>query len=267
MSALQDHAAYAAADKVQDEVAAFLIAEGFVPNLFVLDLNHFLTAPLIEAEGFPWNLHSRTIRHPITVSRFDGINQRTLALLHPALEDHPFVKRVEAAIGYKLQVREYGDNGRAHKPGSAWAHAIDLVARGDWKDLVNSLQFTATDAILEAVGLCLGRSCDGITVKDARELLKALDVTEPPVSPSFLVNFREPRSVTLEGGALHWEVEHHQDVEPTVKAWARIHGLENGWFGTKGGFLTWTQAGRDRFASREAEFFADANTGQMAFNF
>ena len=51
-----------------DVVADALVAKGFVPNTFILDLNKGLTVPHDMKLPNPWNLPSRLFRFPIEVT-------------------------------------------------------------------------------------------------------------------------------------------------------------------------------------------------------
>jgi len=97
---------------MSDSLGELLIAKGFVPNEFLLDLNGGLSVPDDMELSAPWNLPSRLFRYPIEVSEPTEESPRRLGLTHPLLADHPFVQLVAAETGCEIDPNgapnEYG---------------------------------------------------------------------------------------------------------------------------------------------------------------
>src|SRR3546814_12151144 len=74
-----------------------IIAAGFAPNGFVLDINEALDVPRDFPLSAPWNLPSRLFQFPIEVIRAEQDEPRKIGLRHPLLAAHPFVQHVEHA--------------------------------------------------------------------------------------------------------------------------------------------------------------------------
>src|SRR3546814_7167367 len=77
----------AQADQLGDQI----IAAGFAPNGFVLDINGALDVPRDFPLSAPWNLPSRLFQFPIEVIRAEQDEPRKIGLRHPLLarsEEH-----------------------------------------------------------------------------------------------------------------------------------------------------------------------------------
>ena len=90
------------ANQNTDALGELLVAKGFAPNLVVLDINHALDVPHGFELSAPWNLPSRLFRFPIEVCRPDGDQPRKIGLRHPLLANHPYVRHVEALLGFEI---------------------------------------------------------------------------------------------------------------------------------------------------------------------
>lgn len=136
----------------RDELGAQIIANGFAPNDFLLDLNGGLSVPHGFPLPAPWNLPSRLFRFPIEVCKARGDRPRTIGLRHPDLAAHPFVQHVEAVLGFKLD-----PNGAPNEYGYStcgefgWFHAVDLVIAGEWRALLDTEDFTSDRSIFGAI--------------------------------------------------------------------------------------------------------------------
>jgi hypothetical protein len=109
-----------------------LIAAGLVPNDFILHLNR---GPYNEDE-IP--APSRLYRHPLEYFEPERDGQEGTYLLHPALSELPFVKRVEAAIGQTIPYRENDEFGRPMTYRAKWWHAVDLMTEEHCGHLLNT---------------------------------------------------------------------------------------------------------------------------------
>src|SRR3546814_2121119 len=69
----------AQADQLGDQI----IAAGFAPNGFVLDINEALDVPRDFPLSAPWNLPSRLFQFPIEVIRAEQDEPRKIGLRHP----------------------------------------------------------------------------------------------------------------------------------------------------------------------------------------
>lgn len=249
----------------KDEVGDRLIALGYAPNVHILDLNGTISPPADMTLSWPWNLPSRPLRHPIAVSALpkDG-GPRWLALTHPALAAHPLVARIEGELGVKI--RSAPPEGEGHRFDLApWWHAADLINRKHWRDLLKTREFTSDDRLAQAVGH--GLSSKGqLTLKAAREIMGAIGAPEPYVPGGFLALFISPPALKKRGQT-DWPNAHY-GVDAVAKSWATIVGIEQGWFDySRGGYLEWTQAGRDRHAAGDAPVYVEKATGQLSFAF
>lgn len=259
---------------VRDYLGEALIEKGFAPNGFVLDLNHSLTVPYEMELPAPWNLPSRLFRFPIEVCEATKDRPRRIGLMHPLLGEHPFVQRVAAELGIELD-----PNGAPNAYGVSkqrtglWWHAVDLVSAGMWRELLETRRFTTDDDIAGAV--CYGMDYsphdserDGhISTAEAREIMAAIGAEEPEDRTALLLDMADPRPCEQEKGQVRWPINSGYDTDAETRAWGRIFGIESGWFARdRGGFLQWTQTGRDRFAAGDSATYTEAG-GQSAFAF
>lgn len=257
----------------RDELGDTLVAKGFVPNTFILDLNGSLTVPHTMELPAPWNLPSRLFRFPISVEGRGG--DRRIGLAHPLLGEHPFVQLVAAELGAALDPAGVDQPGGfcAQRQGTWW-HAVDLVSAGQWRELLATRQFTTDADIAGAVAYGLdyssqeeGRKRNGhITTAEAREMMRAIGVDEPTDTAGLLREFMRPTPCKSDGSAERWPIN-QMGAGRIDRAWGRIIGIERGWFGyDRSGFLQWTPAGRDRYEAGDAPTFVET-TGQAAFAF
>lgn len=256
-----------------DELGARIIAEGFAPNEYLLNLNGSLAVPYGFPLPAPWNLPSRMFKFPIAVRKPDGDEPRHLGLHHPALAAHPFVQRVEAALGVTLD-----PNGAPNKHGYSqcrnfqWFHAIDPVCAGRWRELLETAEFTTPRDIFNAVVFGLQSSHHSgarkgyLTVAEARAIMEELGASEPDSRSAALLELDEPMPCRLDDKAMRWPIN-GKASSPEDTAWSAIIGIEEGWFEyDRAGFLNWSEKGRDRYAAGDASIYVEA-TGQAAFAF
>lgn len=260
-----------AEDLPRDLLGERIIAAGFAPNDFILDLNHSLSVPHDWSLPAPWNLPSRLFQFPIEVSEYrDG--GRRIGLMHPALVDHPYVKHVSQVLGIAIPAGGAPNAYGYSKTGlGQWWHAVDLMSRGRWQDALDTRQFTTPDQLTHAVGFALscGReSGPAITTNEARLVLEALDASPPANAIEVLCRFHRPSPVTGEDKVERWPVNGPANTTATDEAWAYIVGLETGWFDhDRSGHIRWTRLGRDRHAAGAQATFIEQASGQGAFAF
>ena len=154
-----------------------------------------------------------------------------------------------------------------------WWHAVDLMNAGQWRELLATRHFTSAEAIAGATAFALGSSrgakmdgCGALSVSDARQVMAAIGSPEPADITAALLAVTKPCPVRPDSGPDYWPINDsgHDDAS----AWLRIIGLERGWFDyDRSGRLTWTQAGRDRYAGGGRSSYTEAKTGQCAFAF
>ncbi len=259
----------------RDELGELLIGKGFVPNDFVLDLNHSLTVPHDMELPAPWNLPSRLFRFPIEVSEARGEGRR-IGLMHPLLGEHPFVQRVAAELGAELDPNGAPNaHGVSKQPTGLWWHAVDLISAGKWRELLETRRFTTDHDIAGAVSYGLDYSphdadsgCGYISTAEARQIMRAINSSEPDDRAAILRSFSRPTVCRQESGKDHWPINSGRTLGAEGRAWGRILGIEAGWFKhDRAGFLTWTEAGRDRYEAGDAVTFTERATGQVAFAF
>lgn len=260
----------AQADQLGDQI----IAAGFAPNGFVLDINGALDVPRDFPLSAPWNLPSRLFQFPIEVIRAEQDEPRKIGLRHPLLAAHPFVQHVERALGIEIArdgvTNRHGYSNRVH---SLWHHAVDLISAGKWRELLATQEFTEPRNIFNAVVYGLrysdhaDRKASGrISTVEARQIMREMGATEPTDRAALLRSFSAPSPCQQERGAEHWPINLHGPCAED-KAWSFIIGIEDGWFSyDRSGHLQWSPMGRDRYAAGDSASFTEAS-GQTAFAF
>ena len=267
--AAEEAAAQAAREAERDLLGERLIAHKYVANDFHLNLNSTLSPGYDEVLPYPWNLPSRLMGFPVeTQIGEDG--ERHIGLMHPLLREHPLVKKLEAD-GFTVE-----DEGAPNEYGythfrNGWWHACDLMTYAHYRDLLDTRQFTTTGDIAHAIAFrCRHvkrdpKHKDGISTVEAREILAALGCTEPvDGSVGVLATYGLPQNCPQGDGKKardHWPVNHARRLETeadyVADAWARVHGLEGGWFAPdRAGFVAWTVKGR--------EWWEELNPGKRA---
>src|SRR3546814_21177301 len=88
----------AQADQLGDQI----IAAGFAPNGFVLDINGALDVPRDFPLSPPWNLPSRPFPFPIQVIPAEPDDPRQTALRPPLLSAPPFAQPPQPALGHNI---------------------------------------------------------------------------------------------------------------------------------------------------------------------
>lgn len=254
---------------VRDEV---LIAAGFAPNDFILDLNRCIQIDYKFKLPSPWGLPSRLFKFPIELGDREEGGVRRIGLMHPLLGDHPFVVHVGEVLGIELD-----PNGAPNRHGvrkgdlGQWWHAADLMTSGHWRELLETKRFTDDEAIAGAVGHALHYQNEderrALSVKEAREVMKHLGFKEPANSNFLFETLWKPSPCQQEKGGVHWAINHEVRVDGPARAWSTILGIEEGWFSYRGRYLQWTQEGRDRYAAGGQATYVETKTGQMAFLF
>jgi hypothetical protein len=259
-----------AQDLPRDLIGERIIAAGFAPNDFILDLNRALTVPHDWNLPAPWNLRSRLFQFPIEVGEFREGGRR-LGLMHPALVDHPFVKHVSQVLGIAIPPGGAPNNCGYSKTGlGTWWHAVDLMSAGQWQEALDTRQFTTTENLARAVGFALscGRETGPVlTTAEARHVLEVLDIAAPTDPVEILCRLGRPSPVTADDKVERWPVN-TGSVQGLEQPWAYIIGLESGWFDhDRSGHIRWTRLGRDRHAAGAGATFIEQASGQGAFAF
>jgi N6-adenosine-specific RNA methylase IME4 len=225
---------------VPDPVAEAVIAAGLAPNAFILDLNRGLT---LEGEI---DLPSRLFRHPVEFmdSKRTGGESRLL-LRHPRLRDYlpvaDFLDDIEAKTGIRPEWQAEDEFGRDFGALWRWYHAVDLCSDKHFKDLLRTAHFTEPECIFNAVNFGLSNKC--LSVKNARAVMAHLGSIEP-----------DDRSAeALAGKGLSpYRDGSKKYIAPNISlrgdagAWLTIHGMEDGWLGYVGKFLSVTAEGMKR---------------------
>lgn len=257
-----------------DPLGDMLVENGFAPNLVVLDINNSLSVPYDFELSAPWNLPSRLFRFPIEVCKPDGDWPRRIGLRHPLLADHPYVRHVEAALGFQID-RNGAPNryGYTSVPTARWWHAVDLISAGKWRELLATQDFTEPACIMGAVAYgCRyshyeDKKASGyITTAEARAIMCEVGATEPDDRGATVRAFSRPTACRQENGSEHWPINHGRICAEDV-AWGMIFGIEDGWFRhDRSGYLQWSELGRQRYAAGNDDTFTEAS-GQGAFAF
>lgn len=257
-----------------DALGELLVAKGFAPNLVVLDINHALDVPHGFALSAPWNLPSRLFRFPIEVCRPDGDQPRKIGLRHPLLADHPYVRHVEALLGFEID-RHGAPNryGYTSAPTARWWHAVDLIGAGQWRELLETQDFTEPGCIMRAVAYGCRysdhedkKAAGYITTAEARAIMREMGATEPDDRRAIMRAFSEPQICRQDNASEHWPINGGPRCAEDL-AWGFIIGIEDGWFKhDRSGYLQWSQVGRDRYAAGDSASFTESS-GQAAFAF
>lgn len=257
-----------------DALGEMLVANGFAPNLAVLDINHSLSVPHGYELAGPWNLPSRMFRFPIEVCRPDGDQHRKIGLRHPLLAAHPFVRHVEALLGFQID-RNGAPNryGYTSAPTARWWHAVDLISAGKWRELLDTQDFTEPGCIMHAVAFGCRyshhedkKAAGYITTAEAREIMREMGASEPDDRSAIVRAFSKPMSCRQESGSEHWPIN-RGPMCAEDEAWSMIVGIEDGWFHhDRSGHLQWSPLGRERYAAgNEATFVTASGQGAFAF--
>ena len=249
------------APRAPDEVLQTLVAAGIATSEYLLDLNGFLTTPYdMKLEGV-WALPSGLFSWPIAVTRFDGVTQRRMSLMHPEVKAHPFVQQIEALFNVSL---EYDPANAKIGPGR---HAGDLMTAERWRDLIETRRFTTDDAMVGALAFAVSYGSSGIGPRLAKEILAAIGVSLPANGIELLCGFMAPSSLTDEDKAVRWPVNTGV-MAPLDRLAAFIAGLELGWIVLdRGGHAQWTPLGIERYAAGADALVVESADGQFSFGF
>ncbi|MFC3216482.1 MULTISPECIES: hypothetical protein [Sphingomonadaceae] len=261
-------------EAIKDELGERIVAAGFAPNLAVLDINRSFDVPRDFALAAPWNLPSRMFRFPIEVCPPDGDQPRRIGLRHPLLAEHPYVRRVEAALGFEID-RNGAPNrfGYTTAPTARWWHAVDLISAGKWRELLETQDFTESGCIMRAVAYGCRysdhedkKAAGHINTAEARAIMREMGATEPDDRSAIIRAFSQPTICRQDNGSEHWPINSGPDCAEDL-AWGFIIGVEDGWFSRdRSGYLQWSQLGRDRYAAGDSASFTESS-GQAAFAF
>lgn len=247
-----------------DPVGDALIAAGLSSGAYDLWLNRKLQVPYDVELPYPWNLPSRLLRFPIEVGdNIDG--DRKIALRHPALKEHPWVKHVETVMGIDLQPgRAPNRHGVSDYCEDGWSFAGDLMSPRMWTEVMKHREFCSDRAIKRAIEMSLHHE-RGIGVSVARHILSEIGSEEPMNAAALLCALTTPWAVPQDSGPAHWPVN---SCKNDNLAWTYILGLENGWLDyLHGGYIAWTEIGKDRYHAGADALFVQTSTGQGAFAF
>ena len=235
-----------------DPVGDALLAGGLAASAYVLDLNGSLTAPGEFLRDMPWSLPSRLFRFPIEVCPHHPGSPRKLGLIHPLLSAHPFVRHVEAVMGYPIPPNGAPNDAGYTRVGlGLWWHAVDLIS-GHWRELLDTWCFTTPEHIAGAVEFGLHCRAQRFGLRDARTVMQAIGAEPPGDRHAVLRCFHAPSLVASEPKANgkrgtaaeqrqpqtlrvsatqrgRWPVNYAAGADGRARAWAAILGLENGW--------------------------------------
>lgn len=234
----------------QDSIGEKLLASGLVRSWYALDRHTAMEAPASFLIDEPWTMPSRLFRFPIETSAPTATSPRRIGLLHPRLADHPFVRHVEAVMGFALEpdgAPNYA--GYTQTKVGPWWHACDLISN-HWQDLLATRQFTSDDMIARAVAFGL-QYRRGFSLAHAHKVMQAIGATAPDDRPRLMRRLRSPSHIKPEKGTGpgHWAVNFGAGDETHSEAWTMIVGLEDGWLHhDRSGFVAWTEAGREAHA-------------------
>lgn len=154
-----------------------------------------------------------------------------------------------------------------------WHFATDCVTQGRLPDLADA---DHVDLVMVCQALNYGlsythhadRKRSGyITPQQARAVLKTRGSAEPNDPPIRPTDFSQPHLCKPDHSAAHWPINTPYQYPRERAVWGLILGIERGWFAyDRGGFLQWSEAGRDRYASG-GTVTVNSRTGQSAFDF
>lgn len=251
-----------------DPVGDALLAGGLAASAYVLDLNGALTAPGEFLQEMPWSLPSRLFKFPIEVCPHYPGAPRKLGLMHPLLSAHPFVRRVEAVMGFPMVPGGApNDAGYTRTTLGQWWHAVDLISER-WRELLDTRHFTTPEHIAGAVEFGLHYRAQRFGLRDAHAVMRAIGAEPPGDRHAVLRCFHRPSSAASEPKANgkrgtaaeqrsqrgRWPVNYAVSADGHARAWAAILGLKSGWLRhARSGYAEWTEAGRaayDRQASK-----------------
>jgi hypothetical protein len=216
-----------------------------------------------------WNLPSRAFRFPIEYFAPGRLeSDACLSLNHPDLSEHPWVKVVEDKLGERIPFLAEDEFGRDRGAKWRYFHALDLATDDLFLSLIDECNFT--EDAEAAAGASYGVRYGALSPNHARVLLTFFGHEEPEdrsaaalegriVNPSPMwvddngSPTKAPRFGMNDGG--WWKGS--SAFTTADRAWAWVHGLEDGWFkfprqrarkdGHGGvGFITLTPEGLER---------------------
>jgi hypothetical protein len=163
--------------------------------------------------------------------------------LHPGLAAHPFVQHVEALgieVAHEGITNAYGYTERAK---GAWFHAVDLVCEM-WRELIETQDFTDPASIFRAIvyGCCHShhenKAGKGyLATSQARHIMRELGACEPDDRAATIHQFGAPSLCKQDSGSEYWPINIGPGIVAEDQAWAIIHGIEDGWFAQRPGWL------------------------------
>lgn len=150
-----------------------------------------------------------------------------------------------------------------------------MIGAGQWRELLDSRQFTTVEDIARAVAYGLtysahddNRASGHISTASAREILKTIGSVEPIDKAAILQGFLKPSPCQPDKGPERWPVNQNHQDKHFAPAWGMVFGIEGGWFKhDRSGHLQWTELGRAKFKAGGEITFIENNTGQGAFSF
>jgi hypothetical protein len=197
-----------------------------------------LQDPKQKERPAPWNAPSRLFLFPCALHLPNGDEPARLLIFHERLADHPFVREVAQVTGLEPEPNDGGFDRSFSAHHGLYHHAVDLISAGQWQQLLELRGFTEPDCIVQAV--CYGLDYGHLSAKDAGQVLRAIGVAIPanpsPVDALRVVSLSEFKNENKLQRATNWM----SGPGRAANAWARIAGIERGWFKLKGQFLTWT---------------------------
>lgn len=226
---------------------AILIDEGFVPNRYLLEINHSLHADAKDRTEPPWNYPSRLMEAPVECNfGEDGLVH--VGLMHPAIGDHPFVKRLAEAIKpYRIAKNGAPSaTGYFSRHSFEWFHAIDMLRTRPWQDLYETRRFTSDPAIIRAAAYALDYPLPHYGIGEAQELLAAMKVKPPKNAEPVVKMLLRPEMGITSGGDLAINVIPSTEQDWASLSWLWIWGIDAQWFVyNRRKNLCWSQHGQE----------------------
>lgn len=215
-------------------IADKLIEAGFAPNDFILNLNRGPT----NDDELP--APSRLYGFPVEYFEPSREEIEGIYLRHPGIAHLPFVKRLEECLGMEIKPRAKDEFGRPFGEITRWWHAVDLMTDAHHQHLLETQHLTTRGDMLGA--LTFNLEINGISVKNAKAVLAALEIPEPKDRSKAVLLGKKGIDKALYPAKMdinhdngkplkqpYWTInfmQRHRAVTP----WLIIHGIEDGYF-------------------------------------
>lgn len=227
-----------------DALTQRLIALDLASNAGLLSINRTLSDWRLDRSDWGnWALPSRAFKFPveyIEAGRIDEDNAY-LALNHPALGAHPYVRMLEEKLGEPIPWLEEDEFGRDRGAKWRYFHALDLCTDELFLSLIELPEFTDEEGAASGANYAVryGQLSPG----HGRAVLQFFGHEEPAdrsaaalearivrPDPQWMDDNMKPTATPRFGmndGGYHAGASAFTTAQ---RAWAWIHGLEDGWF-------------------------------------